>query len=59
MEQQFVFICQVVFMCIFIVFNFVFSAVLMGIGLNLTNMHLFWLLFYSFVCKNSKLCNTY
>ena len=33
-----------------IVFNFVFSAVLMGVGLNLTNMRLFWLLLYSFVC---------
>ena len=29
-----------------IVFNFVFSAVLMGIGLNLTNMDLIWLLLY-------------
>ena len=34
-----------------IVFNFVFSAILMGIGLNLTNMHLFWLLLYSFFVK--------
>ena len=34
-----------------IVFNFVFSAVLMGIGLNLANMHLFWLSLYSFVVK--------
>ena len=33
-----------------IVFNFVFLAVLLGIGLNLTNMHLFWLLLCSFVC---------
>ena len=35
------------------------EVVLMGIGLNLTKMHLFWLLLYLFVCTNSKLCNPY
>ena len=33
------------------VFDIVFSAVLMGIVLNSTNMHLFWLLLYSFFVK--------
>ena len=38
--------------CIYIlliVFNFIFSAVLMGMELNLTNMHLFFALFV-FIC---------
>ena len=51
-EEKILFYCMS--SCIYmysIVFKFVFLAVLMGIGLHLTNMCLFWLLLYSFVCK--------
>ena len=45
-------ICICILNCIYmslIVFNFVFSAILMGVGLNLTAMHLFWFSLCSFV----------
>ena len=56
--------CNLYYNCIYTFINlmhiyFVFTAIFMGIGLNSTNKHLFWLLLYSFFCKNSKLCNTY
>ena len=35
--------------CIYVMYIYVvFTAVFMGIGLNLTNKHLFWLLLYPF-----------
>ena len=47
--------------CIFInviVFYFVFSAVFIGEGQNLTNYFTFWLYICKFVLFNSKLLNT-
>ena len=38
---------------------FVFSAVLLGVGLNLTNLSAFLLYVRSFVYKNLELFNTY
>ena len=48
--------------CIFInviVFYFVFSAVFIGEGQNLTNYFTFWLYVYKFVEFDSKLLNTF
>ena len=50
----------IICICIYlIIFYFVFSAVFIGAGLNLTNLIAFWLCVCSFVYVNSKLFNTY
>ena len=47
-EQQHAFVYLIAFVYILIVFYFLLSTVLLGIGLNLTNMCLFWLYICSF-----------
>ena len=48
-EQQYLFVYLIAFVYILIVFYFVFSAVLLEVGLSLRNMHLFWPCVCSFV----------
>ena len=44
-----------IYTCIYLMYvYFCIYNCFMGIGLNLINMHLFWFLFCSFVCRNSK-----
>ena len=50
-------ICSYIY--ILIVSYFVFSSVLMAVGLNLTNLNAFWLFVSSLVYENSELFNTY
>ena len=60
-QAQGAIICIYILICIsiyIIVFYFVFSAVFVGVGQNLTNLIAFWLYIRSFVYVNSKLFNT-